>query len=125
MTSIAMNTIRIISWSSVGLHQALSLRRLIGIAGSLIVFKCRQQKTISEMINRVSAIKLFVGSRLDRVSVINVMAGSIESPPIPIQSKDGLDASSGLYCGKRLIMIRPIIAGKAATMKVHLQLLIS
>ena len=49
------------------------------------------------MINSISVIKLLVASRLDSVSVISVMAGSIESPQIPIQSMGGFDSSFGLY----------------------------
>ena len=68
--------------------------------------------------------RLLVGMRVDKLRVINPIAGSVVKPPMPIRSIEGLFVPSFFSnCGNCLIMINPSSAGMAATMNVHLQLL--
>ena len=121
-----MNTMRIMSCSIVGLHQALALRRHSGIAGYAVLFRCLQVNAPIAMMMIIDMARVDVCTRVDRLSVINPMAGSADSPPMPMRSIGGLFVPCFFSnLGKFLIMIKPNSEGMAATMNDHLQLLIA
>ena len=121
-----MKTIRIMSCSIVGLHQVLALSRESGIAGCSVLLRCLQVKAPIAMIMMINMARVSVCMRVDRLSVINPIAGSADSPPMPMRSIGGFFVPSFFSnLGKFLIMIKPNSAGMAATMNVHLQLLMA
>ena len=78
-----MKIVLIMSCSSVALHHELFLSLTIGTAGYLLELRCFHVMIPVVMIS-ITAVKRFImPSRVDSVSVIIIIAGSIESQIIP------------------------------------------